>query len=167
MDSVQVRKIDLGMEVATTDGGTLLMDEYTCSVLTMNTDSESIVIRFEGCTQVKFGYPNDEAQDGHPLYSNCGYGLHEVFGSDWFDALQEQNRVRFPDVEWARKRHFILLFHASMGEFLADDFRVEVFDGGFDDMAMQAMRRALRYQETCPPSLLPHPKLPDLDSSEG
>ncbi|MYQ97159.1 MULTISPECIES: hypothetical protein [unclassified Streptomyces] len=56
-------------------------------------------------------------------------------GSDWFEVLQEQNGVRFPD---------------------SDDVRVEGFDGEFDDMALNVMRRALASDT---PSLLPHEEM--------
>lgn len=153
MDSVRLEEVDLGMEVATTGGGMLLMDEHSSSVLIMNAEFKPAVVRFPGCTQVKFGYPDDEALAGHPLYGDCSYGIYEVIGSDWFDVLQEQNRVRFPDSKWVRKRHFVIIFHESMGEFLADDIRVEGFDGEFDDMALNVIRGALASDM---PSLLPH-----------
>jgi hypothetical protein len=158
MSSVRSQKVDLGVEFSTTGGGMLLMDEYSCSVLAMTIESKPVVVRFLRCMQVKFGYPNDEALIGDELYGDCSYGVYEVIGSGWFDALQEKNRVVFPGVTWLKKRHFALIFHESMGEFLADDVRVEVFDGGFDETALETMRWALVRQETSSPSLLPHPE---------
>ncbi|WP_158713438.1 hypothetical protein [Streptomyces sp. NRRL F-525] len=156
MNLVRLREINLGMEVSTTGGGMVLTDEYSCSVLIMNTERKPAVVRFSGCMQMKFGYPNDEALIGHALYGNCSYGVYEVIGSNWFDTLQEQNKARFPESKWVRKRHFSFIFHESMGEFLADDVQVEAFDGGFDDMALKAMQWALARPDTCPPNLLPH-----------
>lgn len=156
MDSVRLEEIDLGMEVSTIGGGMLLMDEHSCSILVMSDDFRPALVRFSGCMKVKFGYPNDEALLGDALYSNCSYGVYEVFGSGWFDTLQEKNRVRFPNSRWVKKRHFSFIFHESMGEFLADDVHVEMFDEGFDGMGLKAMRRALECMDTSPPGLLPH-----------
>ncbi len=133
----------------------LLMDEYSCSILTVDDKIDPVLIRFEGCTQVKFGYPNEEALRGREIYGDCPHVVVEVFGSDWFDALQEQNSIRFPDVKWARKRHFACFFSECTGEFLADRVHAKRIDGDFDGMAVAAMRSALALQTRGYPSLLP------------
>jgi hypothetical protein len=155
MNSVRLEEVDLGFEVDTVFGAMLLMDEYSCTVLTLSDQVEPVIIRFLGCTQSKFGYPNDEALGGNELYKDCTYGTWEVFGSSWFDELQRQNKVMFPDVTWVRKRHFVCVFHECMGEFLADDIEVKRVDGDFDGTAMAAMRSALALQLTANPSMLP------------
>ncbi|MFI0723904.1 hypothetical protein [Streptomyces sp. NPDC021224] len=157
--TVRLDEFDLGFEVAATGGGMLLMDEYSCSVLVTTSEYEPALVRFLGCTQVKFGYPNDEALIGDDLYGDCSYGLWEVFGSDWFDRLQEKNRARFPDVNWVKKRHFAFIFHESMGEFLADEVQVERFGGRFDDMALKAMQGALEAQRISFPGLIPEQEI--------
>ena len=77
----------------------------------------------------KFGYPNDEALSGHPLYSKgLGfYGTFEVIGSSWARNVVAQNRVVFPSTsdDYAG-RHFIVTFHDSMFECLAHKLEAEL-----------------------------------------
>ena len=87
-------------------------------------DQRRIVLRFPSCQQFIFGYPNDEALPGHPLYSFGlnNYGLFEVHGSDWDRRLRLQNQVSFPrtDLETPNVlRHFIVTFHDETLEALA------------------------------------------------
>jgi hypothetical protein len=83
------------------------------------------VIEIERCSATKFGYPNDEALGGHPLFS-CGlgfYGVFEVLGSSWIEQMTAQNRVCFPKTEDSTNRHFIFTFHDSTFECIADSLR--------------------------------------------
>lgn len=149
-------EVDLGYELTTVGGGQLLMDEHGCHVLipAMN-DLGVLDVTFVACTQSIFGYPNDEARQGHPLARGLAYGVYEVFGSDWAQRLEQQNRVCFPNVRWAPKRHFLMLMHESMGEFLADDVRAEVHSsaGDSDRIAHQVLQQVL---DATMPTVLPH-----------
>ena len=88
------------------------------------TDEEFAVLRFPVCQIVKFGYPNDEALPGHPLYSKglSYYGLFEVLDSSWIKTLAEQNLVSFPNPGPSRpsRRHFVVTFHDSTLECIAE-----------------------------------------------
>jgi hypothetical protein len=103
------------------------------------TDDEFVVLRFPRCSIAKFGYPNDEALPGHPLYpkglSYCG--LFEVLDSSWTVALAEQNLVSFPDSgpSWIGGRHFIVTFHDSTLECIA-----ERMEGRFSSNLEDAMQ---------------------------
>jgi hypothetical protein len=142
-------EIDLGHELTTTGGSQLLMDEHGCHVLIPDGEDLGVLdVTFVACTQSIFGYPNDEAQEGHPLARGLAYGVHEVFGSDWAARLEQQNRIPFPHFLWAPKRHFLMLMHESMGEFLADDVRVEFHpcarrNDDYDRIAHQVFQQAL------------------------
>ncbi len=75
----------------------------------------------------KFGYPNDEARPGHPLHPrglDSDDGVYEVLNSSWVAELTKQNRVRFPFTPDSKQRHFIINFHDSLFECVADDLRV-------------------------------------------
>jgi hypothetical protein len=104
------------------------------------------------------------ASCGHPRARGLAYGIHEVFGSDLGQRLEQQNSVCFPDVCWAPKRHFLMLMHESMGEFLADDVRVEFHPsalraGDFDHIAHQVLQQVL--DETTP-AMLPRCRIDPL-----
>lgn len=76
-----------------------------------------------------FGYPNDEALPGHPLFANGlnYYGVFEVRESSWAARLDEQNEVSFPNAVATRPQtHFIITFHDSTFECLADGVTAEV-----------------------------------------
>lgn len=163
-------EVALGHELAATGGGMLLMDEHGCHVLMPAQENLGVLdVTFVACTQSVFGYPNDEAQQGHPLARGLAYGVYEVFGSDWAQRLEQQNRVCFPAFRWAPKRHFLMLMHESMGEFLADDVRVEFHPsafraGDYDRIAHQVLQQAL---DTAIPTMLPHGETDPLCRPDG
>lgn len=96
------------------------------------------IVELYWCSLTKFGYPNDEALAGHPLYEKGlnGYGVYEVFNSSWIKLSTEQNRVAFPQTPDSTDRHFIFTFHDSTLECIARELRaslstrpyVEIFD---------------------------------------
>lgn len=75
-----------------------------------------------------FGYPNDEALGGHPLYERgLGfYGAFEVLNSSWIRQIRAMNEVCFPGRSWHfdTERHFALTFHDSMFECIATGYEV-------------------------------------------
>jgi hypothetical protein len=108
------------------------------------TDEEFAVLRFPVCTIVKFGYPNDEALPGHPLYPKglSYYGIFEVLDSSWSTSLEEQNLVSFPNPSRLRRsgRHFVVTFHESTLECIAERLEGR-FAGSLKD-AMQVSKDA-------------------------
>ena len=88
-------------------------------------NGERVVLSFEVCLGLYFGYPNDEALPGHPLYERgLGYyGLYEVTESSWLAQLRKQNQTAFPDVQWPSGpiRHFVVTFHDETFECLAPE----------------------------------------------
>jgi hypothetical protein len=78
------------------------------------------VIDFKGCLASRFGYPNDEALGGHPLY-RAGlrwYSAYEVIDSSWLAEVNRQNSVSFPTGKGISRRHFIATFKESTFECL-------------------------------------------------
>ena len=88
------------------------------------TEESFAVLRFPLCQQLKFGYPNDEALGGHPLYEKglSAYSIFEVRNSSWNKLLAEYNLAAFPNPLSPERhsRHFIVTFHDSTLECLAD-----------------------------------------------
>jgi hypothetical protein len=86
-------------------------------------DAGRAVVRAPSCLAFKFGYPNDEARPGHPLYRRgfVGTAVYEVLESSWVAELVRQNRVRFPDSDVSKwgVRHFLFAFHETTLELLA------------------------------------------------
>lgn len=84
------------------------------------------VLRMLRCEWTTFGYPNDEAMEGHPLH---GRGLDtlevcEVFNSPWIARMHAQNRVGFPDSDMLPTRHFIFSFLDNTFECLCAGWEV-------------------------------------------
>lgn len=93
-------------------------------------DAGRAVVRVKPCLAFKFGYPNDEALPGHPLYARGSHGtaVYEVLGSSWLATLAEQNRVKFPDWDLTELgvRHFLFSFHDTTLEVLGRSLDVSV-----------------------------------------
>jgi hypothetical protein len=73
------------------------------------------VLKFDGVTVFRFGYPNEEAIAGHPLhkYGLKWYGFHLVENSPLIEELAVQNKVhpRNNPASWTSLRHWIITFH--------------------------------------------------------
>src|SRR5262245_12970789 len=78
-------------------------------------DEQFAVVRFSGVRQHTFGYPNDEALPGHPLYPGGlrFYAFNEIIGSPYLRELGNRNAKTFPGTEhyYTRLRHWIVTFH--------------------------------------------------------
>jgi hypothetical protein len=104
------------------------------------TPGQVAVARFEGCLLTKFGYPNDEALSGVTLYA-----FSEVLGSGWAADLQkrqeaDRDRMTGQKYEVPLKRHFVVSFHDSTFECLADGVSVTVKEGGRHEVASGEMK---------------------------
>jgi hypothetical protein len=88
------------------------------------------VVEFQRCKSVKMGTPNDEVSHGHPLYGKGfrPYTPLRVENSEWIIELEKINSVHRgykPDL-WRNLTHYILGFHDSTFECVAESFRIEV-----------------------------------------
>jgi hypothetical protein len=99
---------------------------YMVSAAELPTEFEErfAVVRFDGVLQHTFGYPNDEALPGHPLYP-AGlkyYAFNEVVGSPYLRGLGERNAKTFPGTQehYIKRRHWIVAFHDETLEVVGD-----------------------------------------------
>ncbi|TGQ69658.1 hypothetical protein EN829_014270 [Mesorhizobium sp. M00.F.Ca.ET.186.01.1.1] len=81
----------------------------------------------------QFGPPNDEAISGHRLHplGLRSYEAFEVLHSSWVASLEKANRVHSshkPEL-FSGYRHFILTFHDSTLEFIAESFSASLHKG--------------------------------------
>ncbi len=101
------------------------------------------VMEFKCCHLTRFGYPNDEGRPEHPLdqqgLAAIAYSVCEVLNSSWASAeVERMNKsaeriwgaARFQrrshEQDWPNTRHFLVAFHDSIFECLADDFQLTV-----------------------------------------
>lgn len=108
-----------------TDGG------HGQSVTAVDHDSDDdaiAVVEFQMCADVRFGwFPDENTYHRHPLASLGldSYSAFEVQNSSWvrqLTRLESGNR----DTSLEKKRHFILTFHDSSIECVADSYTVTV-----------------------------------------
>jgi hypothetical protein len=89
-------------------------------------EAGTAVIEFDLCFWTSFGYPNDEALSGHPLYGRglSAYEIFEVRNSHWVHRMNQQNRIPFPNTKGDfDSRHFIFSFHDSTFECLCQGIK--------------------------------------------
>ncbi|HEY3329684.1 MAG TPA: Imm53 family immunity protein [Capsulimonadaceae bacterium] len=109
-------------------------DGTTVQVMTAETDDELVaVVRFYGCYASFFGPPNDEAFEGHPLASRGlrPYGTFVVAHSSWLRNLERMNSIhQYHSPEMFQPyKHYILSFHDSTFECIAEGYDYEVRQG--------------------------------------
>jgi hypothetical protein len=79
-----------------------------------------VSLRFDRSHWHCFGYPNDEALPGHPLYGQgLGYyGIYHVRNSSAIAALASQNEISFPGSKhlFDNDRHLIITFQDNTFE---------------------------------------------------
>lgn len=81
------------------------------------------VIEFERCLVHKFGSPNDEVLEGHPLHGRglVAYAAHVVERSRWIAELMKINSVHshYDPNGWELYQHYLLAFHDETFECIA------------------------------------------------
>jgi hypothetical protein len=97
------------------------------------TEAQIAIVEFLHCTSARFGAPNDDALDGHPLHKHGleAYRTHVVENSEWTAELQRIDGIdpRHRPESWQRKKHYLLTFHDNTFEAVAESFKVERFEG--------------------------------------
>ena len=92
-------------------------------------------VEFLHCRAHLFGSPNDETLHGHPLYERGlkPYSIAEVKNSSWIRALERINSVhpRHDPKRFQLLRHFVLAFHDSMFECVAEGFKASTDNGEY------------------------------------
>lgn len=93
---------------------------------------KSAVVSFKGACSHMFGMPNDEALDGHPLYSRGlrSHAAFEVISSPWVRQLERINSVHDGhDPRWFDDdRHFVVTLKENMFECVAEGYEVREFE---------------------------------------
>jgi hypothetical protein len=92
-------------------------------------DNGIITVKFDRFAQFKFGNPNDEAIEGHPLY-DLGlepYSIQKIIDSEWIKKLIKMNSIHpyHMDEQFEKYEHFIFFFHDTCFEIVAEEYSVE------------------------------------------
>jgi hypothetical protein len=132
-----VRELDFGVRPEAAISGAVLLASEEVTFLLFNAvkprsdgyyePAGVAVAHFPRCTITMFGYPNDEALPGHPLYAQLGaYGIYEILKSSWISNLERRNQMAFPQGGRWDARHFLISFHDSTFECIAHNLELEV-----------------------------------------
>ena len=85
-------------------------------------------VKFSKYAQFKFGNPNDEAIEGHPLfdYGLQPYAIQEVENSKWVKELIKMNSVHpyHKDSMFENYQHYIFFFHDTCFEIVCEKFEI-------------------------------------------
>ena len=90
-----------------------------------------IIVEFKICADVRFGwFPDENTFSKHPLAPRGlhPYNAYEVTNSSWVRQLA-QLEAGNRDQALQSKRHFILTFHDTSFECVADDYSVRAMNG--------------------------------------
>jgi len=102
------------------------------------------VIEFDGQT-FRFGIANDEVFSGLPLYKKGlqAYCAHEIENSSWIEELKSIHKVHpyYDEKNWTAFKHYTLLFHDEIFEIIAKDFKIQIYKGTFENMAMEIAKK--------------------------
>lgn len=87
------------------------------------------LVEFHRCISARLGGPNDEVFEGHPLSGRglAPYTAQLVRNSRWVAELEAINRVHrgYRAEYWTDRKHYVLWFHDSTFECIAESFTVE------------------------------------------
>ncbi len=91
-------------------------------------DTGVFVLKFINCLKQTFGMPGDETLRGYRYYAlgMRPYSFYELNGSDWIEELRSIDRAhpRFNPDKWTHYKHYIITFHDSMFECVAQGFEI-------------------------------------------
>ncbi len=109
------------------------------------------LVEFHHCAAATLGDPNDEVLSGHPLYKHGleAYTAQVVRNSSWLKRVESINAVhpQYRPERWRGLLHYILWFHDSTFECLAESFTVRVYEESMAAMLERVSRLLLGNEE--------------------
>ena len=118
---------------------------YVNVVSPNNSTEPAVLVEFQYPASVKFGAPNDEVLEGHPLHRKGleGYTAHKVINSQWIKELEKINSVHrmYKKENWQNLTHYLLPFHDTTFECVARGHSIELISGGLKAAVQIALER--------------------------
>lgn len=106
------------------------------------------VIDLWGVRSLRFGMPNDEAIEGHPVWGRGlrAYEAHRVMNSAWLEEHIRWNQVHpfHSDTTWRELNHYLLAFHDDMVEALALGIEVTPMRGTMSSLLHDCLDTLIR-----------------------
>jgi hypothetical protein len=126
-------------------GSRIFLTYYTDTPAGSGPDDALAIVEFIFPGSHRFGIVNDEAAGGHHLYEKGLqlYGAHIIENSSWIAELKKIHKVhpRFSDSHWEDRKHYLLFFKDEMFEIIAEDYKIEIFNGSLQDLAIEIAKR--------------------------
>jgi hypothetical protein len=95
-------------------------------------------VQFRGHLAFHFGYPNEEAFAGHPLFSRGlrPHSIAQIQNSSWIRDLESQNTIHpgHDPNQFKKLKHYVFAFHDSTFECIATGHDVVIRVGPFADL---------------------------------
>lgn len=117
--------------------------ETTSQMSGLGSKEACALVRFSAPVAHMFGPPGDETFHGHPLYERGlqFYSVSEVLHSSWIRALERINSVhrQHSPARYRKYRHFIFVFHDSVFECVAEDFRLSTHRGSVMEVLLASV----------------------------
>lgn len=104
-------------------------------------------VEFEDCYAYKSSGINDEVWDGHPLWDKGleTYSAHTVENSSWISKEKKIQSVHscYKDEHWEHTQHYMLLFHDSIFECIARNYKIHLYRDSFENVLHMACQKLL------------------------
>lgn len=124
-------------------------DGSTVKVVTPESQGLCGIVTFEYYYAYKFGPPNDEAIEGHPLYKMGlePYSTYSVSNSSWIKELKNMNSVHLhhDDKQFQKYKHYIWTFHDTTFECVAEQYSFEISHGSILTLAQENLKSFSEY----------------------
>ena len=105
------------------------------------------LVEFEGCIAHKFGVANDEVFHGLSLWRKGleYYKAHIIDNSKWIAEVKQIHKVHdgFKENRWTDFKHYVLLFHDSLFECIAEGYRIETYRTTFANLLNRALKQLI------------------------
>ncbi|MCP4159881.1 MAG: hypothetical protein GY760_07405 [Deltaproteobacteria bacterium] len=106
------------------------------------------LVEFELCYSFKFGSPNDEVHEGHPLYGKGldSYTAQIIINSIWIKNIEKINSVhiQYEPKNWDDLNHYVFWFHDTTYECIAKSYKTEVFQTSMKKLLTVINERLLK-----------------------
>ncbi len=103
-----------------------------------SSQSDLAYVEFKMCISTRMGSPNDEVFHGHPLaeHGQEAYTAQIVVNSPWIIELEHMNSAHhnYNPGSWNELNHYILWFHDSTFECVAENYTVNTFRGTMSEL---------------------------------
>lgn len=128
----------------------LILAFYIDRVNSEKEEEEIILLNFKKFLKYRSGMPGNETISGHPYYKlgMDSFSFYELIDSDLIQELQSIASVHpnHNPNSWSNVHHYILTFHDSMFECVAEGFEIIEGNDSFYQLAIDILNESSVYR---------------------